>query len=307
MMFTPAYLKLLESGELERRVADACERLHCCDLCPWECGSDRLTGAGSVCRTGRRAAVCEYGAHHGEERPISGRRGSGTIFFGGCNLRCQFCQNHNISMGSPGRLVSDLELAQIMLELQDLGCHNINLVTPTHFIAQILEALVIAARRGLRLPLVYNTGGYDSLRGLRLLDGVVDIYMPDMKFANSGPARLYSKAPRYPEVNRAAVKEMHRQVGILQVDGDGIAHRGLLVRHLLLPNGQSGFERIAAFLVDEVSPQTYLNLMDQYRPEFNVLRYPNQYPRLRRPPTRLEFAAALQQAGAAGLTAVHTD
>lgn len=306
-MFTPAYLELFNRGELERRTAEARRRLEHCDLCPWECGSNRLAGPGSICRTGELAIVCDHGPHHGEESVISGRSGSGTIFFGGCNLRCQYCQNHTISMEASGRTAAADELAAMMLDLQERGCHNINLVSPTHVIAQVLAALVIAVRLGLRLPLVYNTGGYDAPGGLALLDGVVDIYMPDMKYADPAPARQYSKAARYPEVNRAAVKEMHRQVGDLQIDADGIARRGLLVRHLVLPNRQSGVEQIARFLASEVSPNTYLNLMDQYRPEYNVLRYPNQFPKLRRALTPPEYARAWEAAADAGLTRLRRD
>ncbi len=214
----------------------------------------------------------------GEEDPLRGWRGSGTIFFSRCNLHCQFCQNADISQTDSGDLAPPHEIAAMMLELQAHGCHNINLVSPSHVVPHILAAVLLAAQAGLVLPLVYNTGGYDSLETLALLDGVVDIYMPDMKFASAQTARHYSKIPNYPQANQAAVREMHRQVGDLQVDGRGIAQRGLLVRHLVLPNDLAGTAEIVRFLAQEISQDTYLNLMDQYHPAFNA----RQFPRLNR-------------------------
>jgi putative pyruvate formate lyase activating enzyme len=300
-MFEPAYQKLLRDGQLEQRVKIAAEHLKRCDLCGWECKADRTAGALGVCRTGAQARLSSYGPHLGEEDPLRGWRGSGTIFFARCNLRCQYCQNYDISQTDAGELVTPEELAKVMLELQAYGCHNINLVSPSHVVAQILAAVEIAAENGLRLPLVYNTGGYDSLTALALLDGVIDIYMPDMKYASAQIARNYSKVPRYPQVNLAAVKEMYRQVGDLQINEQGLALRGLLVRHLVLPNDLAGTAEIVRFLAQEISLNTYLNLMDQYRPEYNVRRYPNQYPRLARPITRQEYQAAVQAAHDAGL------
>jgi putative pyruvate formate lyase activating enzyme len=299
--FEPAYLGLLRSGELRRRVEQAYERLSRCDFCAWECKVDRRTTVLGICRTGERARLVSYGPHLGEENPLRGWRGSGTIFFGGCNLRCQYCQNYDISQANAGRLVEPEDLARLMLDLQDSGCHNINFVSPTHVIPPILAAVLIAAQAGLRLPLVYNTGGYDSLSALQLLDGVIDIYMPDMKYASPQSALAYSKARRYPQANQAAVKEMHRQVGDLVIDERGLAQRGLLVRHLILPNGLAGTAEIARFLAEQVSPHTYLNLMDQYRPEFNVRRYRSQFPKLARPITRQEYDEAVRLARAAGL------
>lgn len=298
-IFEPAYLSLLPSGDLERRAAEAQEHLASCDLCAWECKVDRTAPGGKrgVCRTGERARVSSYGPHHGEEDPLRGWRGSGTIFFARCNLHCQYCQNFDISQFDAGDEVEPEDLAGIMLELQAMGCHNINFVSPSHVVAQILTALVIAARRGLRLPLVYNTGGYDSPTALRLLDGVVDIYMPDMKYADARAALHLSKAKDYPAVNRRAVKEMHRQVGDLQLDERGIARRGLLVRHLVLPNGLAGTEEIVRFLAEEISPNTYLNLMAQYRPAFHA----HTFPQLARPVTREEYQAAVRLAQEAGL------
>jgi putative pyruvate formate lyase activating enzyme len=300
-VFEPAYLSLLRSGELRSRVEQAYERLSRCDFCAWECRVDRRAGVLGVCRTGERARLASYGPHLGEENPLRGWRGSGTIFFAGCNLRCQYCQNHDISQTDAGKLVEPQDLAAVMLELQQAGCHNINFVSPTHVVAPILAAVLIAAQAGLRLPLVYNTGGYDSLAALHLLDGVIDIYMPDMKYASSQSAWAYSKARRYPQANQAAVKEMHRQVGDLLIDERGLAQRGLLVRHLILPNGLAGTAAVARFLAEQISPNTYLNLMDQYRPEYNVRRYPSQYPRLARPITRQEYDEAVRLAQAAGL------
>lgn len=296
MPFEPAYLKLLRSGKLERCVAEAYEHLSVCDVCAWECPVDRRAGQIGVCQTGMQAKVSSYGAHLGEEDPLRGWRGSGTIFLTRCNLRCQYCQNHDISQSDAGEAVTTEELAAIMLELQRRGCHNINFVSPSHVVPQIMAGIWVAAQAGLRLPLVYNTGGYDSLAMLRLLDGVIDIYMPDMKYADPQIARRYSKIRNYPQVNQAAVREMHRQVGDLQVDEKGLATRGLLVRHLVLPNNLSGTDRIVHFLAEQISPNTYLNLMDQYRPEFKA----HDYPELDRPVTREEFQAAMQLAENAG-------
>lgn len=293
----PSYLKHAASGELERRAAEAHARLANCEICAWECRVDRLSGKLGICRSGARARISSYGPHLGEEDPLRGWRGSGTIFFTRCNLRCQYCQNADISQTDAGYEVDPDELAGIMLELQANGCHNINLVSPSHMVPQILSALWIAARKGLQIPLVYNTGGYDSLPTLQLLDGVVDIYMPDMKYASAQIARHYSKIPNYPQVNQAAVREMHRQVGDLVLDARGLAIRGLVVRHLVLPNGLAGTAEIVQFLAEEISTNTYLNLMDQYHPSHNA----SQYPKLNRRVTSKEFQAALHMTREAGL------
>jgi putative pyruvate formate lyase activating enzyme len=296
--FEPAYLNLLRSGELRERVKEAYKRLEACDVCPRECGVNRRESAkGAVCRTGERAFVSSYNPHFGEEAPLVGRGGSGTIFFAWCNLNCQYCQNYEISQLGQGQEVEPEELAAMMLHLQDLGCHNINFVSPTHVVPQILAGLLIAAEAGLRLPLVYNSGGYDSLKTLALLDGIVDIYMPDMKYADPALAQRYSKVPNYPQVNQAAVREMHRQVGDLQIDERGLATRGLLVRHLVLPGNLAGTAEIVRFLANEISPSTYLNLMDQYRPAYKA----HLYPELDRRITREEYAAAVRMAHQAGL------
>jgi putative pyruvate formate lyase activating enzyme len=294
----PAYLALLAAGELERRAALAWEHLSDCDLCARYCHVNRLeTSRGAVCRTGDKAAVHSYGPHHGEEEPLRGWAGSGTIFFTWCNLRCVFCQNWEISHEGIGREVSTDELAAIMLRLQRQGCHNINLVSPSHVVAQVLAALSVAARQGLRLPLVYNTGGYDSPEALALLDGVVDIYMPDMKYGDSEPAHRYSHVRDYWEVNRAAVKEMHRQVGDLVLDRNGLARRGLLVRHLVLPGDLANTEQVLSFIAHEISPNAYVNLMDQYHPCYRA----GEYPPLDRPLAPEEFARAQAAAARCGL------
>ena len=295
--FEPAYLKLLVTGELRERVAQAYERLSNCDICAWECGINRRAGEFGICKSGELARVSSYGPHMGEEDPLRGWQGSGTIFFSRCNLRCQYCQNHDISQNDSGELVEPERLAAMMLELQNHGCHNINFVSPSHVVPQILAGLYIAAEAGLRLPLVYNTGGYDSLATLQLLDGVIDIYMPDMKYSDTKNARRYSKIPHYPQVNRTTLREMQRQVGDLQIDAQGVAERGLLVRHLVLPNELAGTKEIVRFLAQEISPNTYLNLMDQYRPAY----YARKFPELMRSITSQEYQSALQMAHDAGL------
>jgi putative pyruvate formate lyase activating enzyme len=275
-----------------------------CDLCARYCHINRLkTIKGAVCRTGERAVVHSFGAHHGEEDPLRGTRGSGTLFFSWCNLRCVFCQNWEISHKGTGQEVGPDEIAGMMLALQAQGCHNINLVSPSHVTAQIISAVEIAARRGLRLPLVYNTGGYDSPEALALLDGIIDIYMPDMKYGDSDIARRYSRVRDYVRVNRAAVREMHRQVGDLVLDEHGIAQRGLLVRHLVLPENLAGTEQVLDFLAREISPNTYLNLMDQYRPCYRAW----EHPPLDRPLQAGEFESALALAARHGLQRLDRD
>jgi putative pyruvate formate lyase activating enzyme len=296
--FEPAYRALWRSGELSRRARHARERLRACDLCARYCRVNRIESMrGVICRTGERAVVHGYGPHHGEERPLRGTRGSGTIFFSWCNLRCVYCQNWEISHRGEGREIEPAALAEAMLELERRGCHNINFVSPSHVVAAILAAVEIAAERGLALPLVYNTGGYDSPEALALLDGVIDIYMPDMKYGDATVARRYSTVFDYPEVNRRAVREMHRQVGDLVLDGRGIAQRGLLVRHLVLPEGLADTEAVAAFLAGEISRDTYLNLMDQYRPCYRA----EEVPPLGRRLTAREYAEAVRTAKRHGL------
>ena len=296
--FEPAYLRLLRSGELKRRVVRAYARLEACDICARECGVNRRVSAeGAGCNTGERAVVSSYGPHFGEEDPLVGKGGSGTIFFSWCNLKCQYCQNYEISQAGAGREVEPEELARMMLSLQSQGCHNINFVSPSHTGPQILAGLLIAAEAGLHLPLVYNTGGYDSLETLALLDGVVDIYMPDCKYADAEVGRRFSKISNYPAVNQAAVQEMQRQVGDLTVDSRGVAQRGLLVRHLVLPRDLAGTEEIVRFLREQVSPNTYINVMAQYRPCYRA----HDLPPLDRPTSSDEYAEAVRLAQEAGL------
>ena len=294
----PAYLDLLERGGLGCRVTTAFSHLTSCDVCPLACGVDRTAGELGVCRTGKYAQVSSCFPHHGEERPISGRRGSGTIFFMRCNLGCVYCQNAEISQLSFGREASGEELAAMMLALQARGCHNINLVSPSHVVPQILEAVYLAAREGLALPLVYNTGGYDSLEILSLLDGVVDIYMPDMKYGDAEAARKYSLVKDYPRINQAAVLTMHQQVGDLQINDQGIATQGLLVRHLVLPNELAGSTGVLRFLAEKVSKNTYLNIMAQYHPAHRV----KEFPELNRRITPQEYGRLVRFARGIGLS-----
>jgi putative pyruvate formate lyase activating enzyme len=262
----PSYVTAFENGGLAARSETARRMLQSCDLCPRRCGVDRLAGQTGVCRNGAQAWVSSYNPHFGEEQPLVGEHGSGTIFFAHCNLLCIFCQNYEISQEGCGREVSAEQLAAMMLELQRAGCHNINFVTPTHVAAQILEALLLAVPAGLRVPLVYNTGGYDRVSTLKLLDGIVDIYMPDFKFWDPELAHRACNARDYPQVARTAVLEMHRQVGNLQIDSGGIARRGLLIRHLVLPRGAAGTREVMRFVAQRLSPDTYVNVMGQYRP-----------------------------------------
>ena len=292
-----AYQEIYQSGELEERIERARAILECCELCPRRCRVNRLQGETGICRTANEAAVSSYGPHFGEEAPLVGSQGSGTIFFTHCNLRCMFCQNYTISQLGDGKPASKGEIAGMMLALQQRGCHNINFVSPTHVVPQILEALQVAAGLGLSIPLVYNSGGYDSMETLKLLDGIIDIYMPDMKYSDGMNARRFSGVKEYPSVNQAAVKEMHRQVGDLELDEHGVAKRGLLVRHLVLPNGIAGTEGVVRFLAQEVSLNTYLNVMAQYYPSHRAFKIPV----LSRPLTREEFAQAVKLAREHGL------
>jgi len=295
--FTPSYLTLLENGTLDRRSKEAHALLEACHGCANHCGVNRLQGELGVCGTGSGIPIASYGAHHGEEDVLRGWNGSGTIFFARCNLQCRYCQNYEISQAENCPESTPEQLAEIMLELQSRGCHNINLVSPSHIVPQIIEAVAVAAKMGLRLPLVYNTGGYDSLESLRLLEGIIDIYMPDMKYSSEENARKYSGVKDYPRVNMAAVKAMHDQVGDLVIDEKGLAVRGLLVRHLVLPNGIAGSREIVRFLAGEISRATYLNIMDQYFPSYVAL----EFPELSRRITREEYEAVVQMAVDAGL------
>lgn len=292
-------MALYRSGELERRAVDAVRALADCHVCPRDCGVDRLANKTAVCKSGRYATVSSYFPHFGEEDCLRGWNGSGTIFFSMCNLRCVFCQNFDISQMKSGIETHPQRLAQMMLELQASGCHNINFVTPEHVVPQILEALPIAVAGGLQLPIVYNTSAYDSLDSLHLMDGIVDIYMPDFKMWDSGLSLRYLKAKDYPESARRALKEMHRQVGVLKLDERGLAKRGVLVRHLVMPGDIAGTEEIMRFLAEELSPDTYVNIMDQYYPAGKVGSA--KYQEINRPASRQEKREAVRAAQNASL------
>lgn len=294
--FVPAYLKLgLEN--LRRRAGQAYRELKSCRLCARECAVNRVLNETGTCLAGRLVMISSYGPHFGEEAPLVGRYGSGTVFMAHCNLKCVFCQNYGISWQAEGEPVTVPKLAGILLGLQKRGCHNVNFVSPTHYVPQIIAALYFAAREGLRIPVVYNTGGYDSLRALALLDSIVDIYMPDVKYMDRDTAGRLSGAEDYPSVAKAAVREMHRQVGDLVTDRDGIATRGLLVRHLVLPGGLAGTAELVDFLAAKVSPDTFINIMAQYRPAYRA----RHFPPLDRRPFREEVLEAIRLARDRGL------
>ena len=296
----PAYRDLLENGELERRASDADALLSHCTLCPRHCGVDRERGEMGFCGGGVLARVSSVGPHFGEEAPLVGRHGSGTIFFAGCNLKCCFCQNYDISHLGHGTDVTSEEIAAMMQSLEDRGCHNINLVTPTHYIPQLLHAVHIAARRGLSLPIVFNCGGYEDVEALKLLDGVVDIYMPDFKFWNEEPARRYCDAPDYRDRAAAALAEMQAQVGDLLIR-DGIALRGLLIRHLVMPGGTEDSRKVFEFIARDISKTAFVNVMGQYRPCHRA----DEFEEISHRPGSGELRAALEAAREAGLERVY--
>ena len=294
--FKPAYLKLSQKNLLSK-IEAAEDILKNCILCPRNCKVNRISGEKGFCKTGIEPFVSSWNPHFGEERPLVGRYGSGTIFFTRCNLGCLFCQNWTISHLGEGSIISFETLAQIMITLQNYGCHNINLVTPTHQVPMILRSLEIAIECGLHLPIVYNCGGYESIETLRILDGIVDIYMPDFKYSNPEVSLKYSRAKDYPSVAKSAIKEMHRQVGDLVTDKKGVALRGVLVRHLVFPEGLAGTEEIVRFLVEEISPNTYTNIMAQYYPCYRA----GEFPPLDRRITNDEYRKAVKAAREAGL------
>lgn len=296
-MVIPRYLETNRTGKLKSKAAEASARLCECTLCPRQCRVDRTREQLGHCRTGRRAEVASYNAHFGEESPLVGRHGSGTIFFSHCNLLCNFCQNYDISHQGFGHEISDEQLADIMISLQSSGCHNINFVTPSHVVPQILSALVLAADQGLSIPLVYNSSGYDSVETLRLLDGVIDIYMPDFKFWDGQIADQTCQAPDYPQAARDALTEMHRQVGDLTLDRNGLAVSGVLVRHLVLPNGLAGTAAVMDFIANRISSHTYVNVMAQYRPCGKAA----EVKALNRSITDEEYQAAVKAATDAGI------
>jgi putative pyruvate formate lyase activating enzyme len=293
----PSYIRLHETGELTQRIDAVWAILKDCTLCPRHCHVNRLEGEKGVCRVGKLPMVSSFGPHFGEERPLVGRHGSGTIFLTWCNLRCVFCQNYDISHLGEGRELAVEQLGEMMVSLWRQGCHNINFVTPTHQVAQILAALPYAVDKGMNVPLVYNCGGYEEVGSLRLLDGIFDIYMPDFKYGDSETAKRFSGAPHYVETAKAALREMHRQVGTLLFDERGIAVRGLLVRHLVLPEGLAGTRQVMGFIARELAPDTYVNIMDQYRPCFKAV----DYPPLNRRVTMEEFNEAVAIAREEGL------
>lgn len=293
----PSYLQLFRSGELRRREEIFSMQAESCELCPNECHINRIKGEKGRCNGGSCAVVSSASPHFGEEDPLVGYCGSGTIFFCHCPLHCLFCQNYEISQLGEGQPVSDTQLSNLMLGLQERGCHNINLVTPTHYVPNIIRALVQAIPSGLHIPLVYNTGGYDSIGTLRLLNGVVDIYMPDFKYWDDETAYLYSGIRRYPEAARAAVTEMYRQVGDLKCNNDGVAFRGLLIRHLVLPHDIARSCEIMRFIAEKISTSTYVNIMAQYRPAFHAFH--DQ--KLRRAVTPDEYDTVIRFARSIGL------
>lgn len=312
-MYQPGYLKLLATGELDKRIDTLYRILESCELCPRKCRKNRLRGEKGECTAGAELMVSSYHAHFGEEAPLVGRGGgliiadkfgltpaggSGTIFLTNCNLRCIYCQNYEISHLGEGQEVSIDEVAEMMLTLQKRGCHNINLVTPTHYAPQLAKAIRVAAANGLYLPIVWNCGGYENVRVIKLLAGIIDIYMPDIKYGDAGPAEKYSNAPDYFARCQEAVKEMHRQVGDLKIDQRGIAYQGLLIRHLVLPNGLAGTERVLNFIAREISSNSYVNIMGQYRPMGEAYKYQE----LSRCPTRQELWEAFKMAARLGLT-----
>ena len=303
--FEPVYLETWRGGRLPAKVETALAELACCEACPRRCRVDRLADARRVCGTGRHAIVSSAFPHFGEEDCLRGRNGSGTVFFGLCNLHCVFCQNWEISQRQRGRELPAEEIADLALGLQAQGCHNLNLVTPEHVVPQVVEALALAIPRGLRIPIVYNTSAFDALSSLQWMDGLVDVYMPDFKFWRRETTRRLCKARSYPEVARAAIREMHRQVGDLRFGPDGLARRGLLVRHLVMPGQTGEAAAIMRWLAEEISPDTYVNVMGQYRPEYRVGRIARdgstRYAEIDRAPTAEELDAVRAAARDAGL------
>jgi len=293
----PCYLDLYRSGELDERIEKLNEILTDCHLCPRECRVNRAEGEKGYCKSAREMVVFSIGPHFGEENELVGRGGSGTIFLSHCSLGCLYCQNFEISHLGQGKVISTEELARGMLHLQSIGCHNINFVTPTHFTPQIVEGIKVAIEKGLKIPIVYNCGGYEKVETLRLLEGIVDIYMPDVKYSSSGSAKKFSNAPDYFEVCRKALKEMHRQVGDLEVSEEGLAERGLLIRHLVLPNNLAGSEAVLRFIAEKLSRESYVNIMPQYRPMYKA----SLYPEINHPPSLSEFSEAVEMAEELGL------
>jgi len=292
MSFTPSYISLFEKGQLDQRVQLLQEFLRECHLCPRECRIDRLNGEIGYCGAGSELMISSAFPHFGEEPPLVGHHGSGTIFLTHCNLRCIFCQNYDISHQGRGDRITALDMARVMVKLQEMGCHNINFVTPTHYAPQITASLPKAVEMGLRLPIVYNCSGYESIEVIRLLEGIVDIYMPDVKYMDEKHSKRFSNAPDYPEVIKKVLKEMHRQVGDLTTNSKGIAERGLLIRHLVMPGGVASSEAVLKFIAEEISVHSYVNVMAQYHPQYRA----DEYPEISRRITHKEFLEAIQLA-----------
>jgi putative pyruvate formate lyase activating enzyme len=295
--YEPVYIQTAKSGKLREKIEKAYNILESCEICPRLCRVNRLEDEPGVCDTGKQAIVASYNAHFGEESPLVGKNGSGTIFFTYCNLKCIFCQNYDISHEGYGEKVREETLANIMIDLQTSGCHNINFVTPSHVVPQILSALESAVEKGLKVPLVYNCGGYDNVETLKLLEGVIDIYMPDFKFWDANVAELTCEAEDYPGIACDALKEMHRQVGDLETDEKGIARSGLLVRHLVLPENMAGTRDVMRFIANEISKDTYVNIMPQYRPCGRA----SEVKGLARHPKRSEYEKAVEEAKEEGI------
>ena len=292
MAFLPSYISLHEKGELAQRIQLLKEFLKECRLCPRECRVNRLNGELGVCQAGSEIMISSAFPHFGEEPPLVGHHGSGTIFLTHCNLRCLFCQNYDISHLGNGERITSSDLVRVMVRLQEMGCHNINFVTPTHYVPQIVASLPDAIEKDLHLPIVYNCSGYESIEVIRLLEGVVDIYMPDTKYLDERHSTRFSNAPDYPEVIKQILKEMHSQVGDLVINSNGIAERGLLIRHLVMPNEVSSSEAVLKFIAEEISVHSYVNIMDQYRPEYQA----HEYPEINRRITHKEYLEAIQWA-----------
>ena len=292
MSSTPSYISLFEKGELSQRIQLLKEFLKECRLCPRECRVNRLDGEVGVCQAGSDLTISSAFPHFGEEPPLVGNHGSGTIFLTHCNLRCLFCQNYDISHLGRGERITSSDMARIMLRLQEAGCHNINFVTPTHYAPQIIASLPESIEKGLRLPIVYNCSGYESIEVIRLLEGIVDIFMPDAKYMDEKYSRRFSNAPDYPEVIKKVLKEMHRQVGDLTINSKGIAERGLLIRHLVMPGGVASSETMLKFIAEEISIHSFVNIMEQYRPEYQA----HEYPEISRRITLKEYMEVIQWA-----------
>jgi len=297
--FEPGYLKLHRKGELKQRGKRLWAMMEKCELCPRQCGVNKLKGEKGFCKANAKLEISAYHPHYGEERPLVGKGGSGTIFMTNCSLRCVFCINWEISQGGQGSIRNITEFADMMLSLQNMGCHNINIVTPTHYSPHILLALDNAAARGLKVPLVYNTCGWERIEILQILDGVVDIYLPDFKYSNPDMAAKYSSgAYSYPEVTKMAIIEMHRQVGVAKPAENGLMYRGLMIRHLVMPNNVSGTKEVIDWIASNLPKDTYVNLMSQYQPVYKA----SQYPEINRRITRQEYLEAVEYAQRAELT-----